>query len=46
MAREAGLAEYLEGARKYAEGTAVRVVVRGMAEVGVVVALARAKIAG
>ena len=46
LAREAGLGQYLEGARKYAEGTAVRVMVRGMEEVAVVVALARAKIAG
>jgi hypothetical protein len=46
LAREAGLGPYLEGARKYAEGTAVRVVVRGMEEVAVVVALARAKVAG
>lgn len=46
LAREAGCGEYLEGARKYAEGTAVRVTVHGIAELEAVLKLARAKIAG
>lgn len=46
LAREAGLGAYLEGARKYAEGTAVRVTVREMADIATIVGLAKAKIAG
>ena len=46
LAREAGYGHLLEGARKYAEGTAVRVLVREEADVQAVVALAKAKIQG
>ena len=46
MAREAGLGALFEGAKKYAEGTAVPVVVRKKGDVAAVVGLAKAKIAG
>ncbi|MBL8237149.1 MAG: DUF3788 family protein [Bryobacterales bacterium] len=46
LAREAGLGALLEGAKKYAEGTAVRVLVRNEEDMSAVVGLARVKIAG
>jgi len=42
--REAGSGGLLEGARKYAEGTAVRVKVAGRGDIGTVLTVARAKI--
>lgn len=46
LVREAGYGGLLEGARKYAEGTAVRLQVREEADVLAVLAIAHAKIAG
>jgi hypothetical protein len=46
LVREAGFGHLLEGAKKYAEGTAVRVRVREVGDLEGVLALAAAKIRG
>ena len=45
LVREAGLGRLVEGAKKYAEGTAVRVVVKGEADFDDLLVLIRAKTA-